>query len=95
MDDKISPDKNSPEYYWYHFAANQKVNDFLYRSTDHGPEWTENEIENAVVELINNIKKSLQQAKVMLRDQKLFKDFNPKKKKKKLLEYIKKYIDNP
>ena len=87
-----SLDKDSPEYYWFHFAANQDVNSFLARFTNHGPKWSETEIIDSVDNLINQIKESLQKAVSLSGDQKLIKKFHPKKTKKKLLEYVKKYM---
>ena len=89
MDNIDSPDRDSPEDYWFHYAANQDVNVFLAQFTNHGPEWSETEITESVENLIDQIKQSLQKAKLMVEDQKMFKDFHPKKTKKKLVEYIK------
>jgi len=93
MDSQIN-DKNSAEYQWAKYLGSQSVEDFMWRSTDHGPEWSEKEIKEAVHDFCENLKRVARRQEARAEGYKtlILKDFNPKKTKKKLIEYIKKYI---
>jgi len=91
MDDKID-DKESAEYQWAKYVGPKKVEDFMWNSASHGPEWSEKEIKEAVQGLVENIKRIKKHAETMGRPEEHLKDFVPKKTKKKILEYIKKHI---
>ena len=91
MDNPIN-DKNSAEYQWAKYLANQRVEDFMYLSTDHGPEWSEKEIKEAVDAFCKNLTRIKRREVAEGRVKEHLKDFKPKKTKKKLIEYIKKNI---
>jgi len=91
MDDKIN-DKDSAEYQWLKYLGSQRVEDFMWRSTDHGPEWSEKEIKEAVDGFCKNLKRIERRGVAYGRPEEHLKDFAPKKTKKKLIEYIKKNI---
>ena len=86
-------DKESAEYQWTKYLGSQKnVEDFLWRSTDHGPAWSEKEIKEAVQAVCKSLTRIVRQQKSRGRVEPYLKDFNPKYTKKKLIEYIKKHI---
>ena len=92
MDDKPI-DKESSEWQWRKYFGSQSVEDAMWRSTSHGPEWTQKEIKEAVNELLKNLKRIKYNVAVHGRVEDFRKNFAPDKNvKKKLLEYIKKHI---
>lgn len=91
MDHQIN-DKKSAEYQWAKYLGSQRVEDFMWRSTDHGPEWSEKEIKVAVDGFCKNLTRIARREVAQGRAEQHLKDFDPKKTKKKLIEYIKKNI---
>ncbi len=91
MDDLLK-DKKSAEYQWLRWLGSQKVEDFMWRSTDHGPEWSEKEIKEAVKYFCKNLKRIERNTAAKGGDGEYLKDCDTKTTKKKLIEYIKKNI---
>ena len=92
MDDNI-PDKDSAEYQWRKYFGPQRVEDFMWKSTSHGPEWKEKEIKEAVNYYVKSLKRIEQRAKASGRAGEFLRLVDPKKvPKKTLIEYIKKNI---
>ena len=86
-------DKESSAYYWRKYCGSQKsVDDFLWRSTDHGPTWSDKEIKEAVQGVCKNLTQIIRRQESRGRLSPYLQDFNPKHTKKKLIEYIKKHI---
>ena len=82
-------DKESVEWEWRKYFGSQRVEDVMWRSTDHGPEWTQKEIKEAVNEKFKSLKRLGNNVPGIGN----MEDYAPKKNtKKKLIEYIKKNI---
>ncbi len=92
MDDKPI-DKESAEWQWRKYFGSQRVEDALWRSTSHGPEWTQKEIKEAVNEVLKNLKRIKYHTSVHGSVEDFRKNFAPDKTvKKKLIEYIKRNL---